>query len=296
MGLQNDEPTGQINDIDADQLLNDIEGGGNRDIPMSAGQEGAPETPTTPNTPAQTLSDLEFEAGGKPIKVPYSDPRVKQWASQGYDYAQKMAAFKAEQQGLAAQRQKYEQDYAPYKTIDEYAKQNPEWWAQVESAFQAKDTAKESGAEVPSWVKEKLDQATQFIDEFKSQKAEEQRKTEDKALDEEIQSIRKQYPNLDWDALDERGQSLEKRVLQHAIDSEIKSFRTAFRDYNHDSLLKLHEERGKEAVNKELQKRTKAGIIGESPTSKKGIQPAEGVKNKSYNDIEREIREELGIA
>lgn len=290
-----EEPTGNTDGIDADALLNEIESGGNRDIPMSAGQEDQPPATATMDTPAPSL-DLEFDYNGKQIKVPFADPKVKQWAQQGYDYAQKMAQFNQERQQVEGMKKQYEDQYAPYKTIDEYAKQNPEWWAKVESAFKAKDQAQEQGQAVPDWVKNKLEETTQFIEQLKSKEAAEAQKAEDEALIKEIESIRKQYANLDWDAPDEHGQSLEKRILKHAVDNDIKSFRVAFRDYNHDSLLKLHEERGKEAVTKELQKRKTQGIIGQSSTSQKGVQPVGGVKNKSYEDIMREAKEELGIA
>jgi hypothetical protein len=70
-------------------------------------------------------------------------------------------------------------------------------------------------------------------------------------------------------------------------------FRAAFRDYYNDHLLGKAKEEGKELVSKELQKRTKLGILGESPKPSKGLTVAAGVKNKSYNDLVQEALAEL---
>lgn len=295
MLLENDEPTGNIEGIDADALLSEIEGGGNRDIPMSdPAQSAEPE-----KTPAEVASELAFMHGEKEIKIPLSDPKLKQWAQQGYDYSQKMAGFNQERQKWELERQEFEKKVSPYKTIDEYARQNPEWWKYVEDNWNKREQTSNPDAStqnIPDWVKQKLETADQFISEVKKERSEQRVKDEDKALTEDIQGLRKQYENLDWDTPDHSGHSLEKRVLKHALDNGIKSFKTAFRDYYHEHLIKLHEERGKEQIGKELQKRSKLGIIGQSPTPKKGINPAEGVKNKSYEDLLREAKEEAGVA
>ena len=230
------------------------------------------------------------------IKAPYTDPRIKTWAQQGYDYSQKMAAFNE-------QKAQFEKQAATYRTIDEYAKSNPEWWAHVEQAWKTREQSREQGRSdetLPTWAKQKLqelDQIKPFIDELKQDREKQRIEMEDSQLAEEMKSIREKYPNLDWASADERGQSkLERQVLEHAVREGIKSYRTAFRDYYHENLVKLEQERGKEQVTKDLQKRAKLGIIGESPTPTKAMKPAEGVKNKSYESLLDEVKAEFGIA
>lgn len=294
--MERDEPTGNMEGIDADALLEQVEKGGSHDIPMSGGEapEPAQDAPAA-QAPAPTIQELEFDYNGKQIKAPYTDPRVKTWAQQGYDYSQKMAAFNQ-------QRAEFEKQYSPYKMIDDYARQNPEWWKSVQQAYESRDAVKAQGgadSQIPDEVRQKLqevDQLKSYISKLQEKEKAETIKAEDQALTDEIKSIRDKYSNLDWAKVDESGQSLERRVLEHAVKHGIQSFKTAFHDYYHENLIKLHEERGKEQVTKELQKRTKLGIIGESPTPTKTIRTAENVKNKSWNDIEREIKDELGIA
>lgn len=300
MNLANDEnPTGDMDGIDADALLSQIEASGSGEIPMHAPEPKETQEAPTQNSP--TAAELEFLYGDKAVKVPFTDPRVKQWASQGYDYAQKMAEFNRRNGEFEA----LQKSHAPYKAIDEYAKQNPDWWKHVESSFEARKlggapaaSANQDLEALKAQLKAELESEFKPIKEFHTNFVE---KEQDERLGQEIESIRKEYANLDWDTPDQQGQSLEQRVVKHAIEmgldgSKKGHFRAAFRDFNHEHLVKNAEDKGKEQINKELQKRTKLGLLGASPTPKKGIAQAEGVKNKSWNDLEREALEELGIA
>lgn len=299
MSLQNDEnPSGNMDGIDADALLAQIEGSGNGEIPMSA---PAAQEPAAPPAAAPTAAELEFLYGDKPVKVPYTDPRVKQWAAQGYDYAQKMSEFNRRTQDFETR----EKALSPYKSIDDYAKQNPDWWQHVESSYAARKQAGGAGAAAGSdletlkaQIRQELEAEIKPIKDFHTSFKEQK---EDEALGQEIESIRKKYADLDWKTPDQHGQSLEARVVKHALDmgldgSKPGHFRAAFNDFNHEHLVKLAADKAKEDQNKELQKRTKLGLLGTSPTPKSGIAQAEGVKNKTYNDLEREAKDEYGIA
>jgi hypothetical protein len=305
---ENDEPTGQTEGIDVDALMEQIDAAPDGNLPADpakadpAGAEGA----QTPAAQApQYPKEIELTIGGKPIKAPWE--KALQWAQQGYDYSQKMASFNQDRAKWDDERKGFEKTISPYKAIDEYAKQNPDWWKHVESAYQSRTTGQPPGASanpdlesVKAALKAELEAEFKPIKEqftsIQEEKAAKAREAEDTALSTEVQSIQEKYPNLDWKSVDENGHSLEQRVLKHGMDNNIPSFRAAFRDYTHDDLLKLHEERGKENQVKELQKQRKQGLLGSSPTPKKGIARAEGVKNKSYEDLMREALTEEGIA
>jgi hypothetical protein len=300
--LTQDEPTGDISGIDADALMEQIDSGG-----PSAPQDPGTAQPTgqePSKTAAQIQAELEFEAGGKPIKVPYTDPRLKQWAQQGYDYSQKMAAYNQERQKWDASRQEYEKSYQPYKVIDDYAKQNPDWWKHVQATWDARDQSTQAAgaaAALPPEVKEKLEHLESFVNDIKSEREQQKIKADDERLSAEIQGIRKEFANLPWDSKDEQGLTLEGKVLKHAMDmgldgSKPGHFRAAFRDYAYSDLIRLSSERAKEEQTKNLQSRTKLGLLGSSSTPKKGVQPAEGIRNKSYDDLLREAKEELNVS
>lgn len=295
MPLLDDEPTGDTSSIDADALLAEIEKASpERDArsESTAPESEAPPVKETPET-SPTLSEIEFTWNGKKIKAPID--KAKQWAQQGYDYAQKMQEFGASKQAWETERKRFEESLAPYRLIDEFAKSNPDWWKQVEQSYQERMSSAQSNPEL-SQLRQELSELKKFKDSLETERQEARRKEEDEKLKTEIQSIRDEFKDLNWDQPDDSGQTLEKRVLMHAMENGIASFRAAFRDYNHEHLLKLAEERAKESKTKDIQKRTKEGLLGVSPTPKKALAPAENVKSKSYDDLLREAKEEFGLA
>lgn len=264
-----------------------------REIPMRAD-----ETPA-----AQAPQEYSLKVNGQEIKAPLD--KVLQWAQQGHSYAQKTAEFKSQQEAWqkeAEQRDNYykelEQKWTPYKEVDEYAAKNPDWWAQVQEQYKQKIAGAETNPEVAQ-LKQELADIKKFIDNSKAEKTAEQIAKEDQMLSEEINSVRKSFSNIDFDTLDESGKSLEMKVLEHAQTMGLDGtkpghFRAAFRDFYHDHLVNKAEEKGKEKVTQELQKRTKLGILGESPKStNKGFSVATNVRSKSYNDLVQEALSEL---
>jgi hypothetical protein len=296
--LTQDTPTGNTSGVDVDALMNDIEGNGNRTIGM--GDPSTPESGDPAPAAQSTANEFEFDITGKKIKVPYGDPRLKQWAQQGYDYSQKMQSLREERAQWEQAKKELEDSLSPYKSIDSWAKENPEHWnhivAQWETLKANPAGTDASGQDLPAWAKEKISTHEKFISEIQKERQTAKEKSEDEALQKDVQSIRDQYANLDWNTPDEHGLSLEKRVVKHAIDNGISNFRAAFRDFHFDNLVKLEGEKAKESATKSLQARTRQGIIGQSSTPKKGLTAAQGIKNKSYEDLGREAREELGIA
>lgn len=303
MGLTDGAPSG---DIDVDQILERVEGEtpGGGGIPMERQPEPAAQPQAQP-----AAQEVEFTWNGKAVKAPWD--KAKQWASQGYDYAQKMSAFNEARTAFEAERNSHKELIDRYREVDEYVKTNPQWWDHINSAYQqargqvARAEAAQGGGDLPAnhplmqklaGLESKLSELSQFKETVVQKETLQQREQEDTALTADIQTIREQYPHLDWKTADESGQNLELRVMKHALDHDIKNFKTAFRDYMHDELLKRAEEKGKEAVAKDRQKQTKLGLLGTSPAPKRGVSEVSDLKSKNYNDIEREIKEELGIA
>ena len=293
--LTSDTPTGDTSGVDADALLEKIESG------QEVTQETQPTTTTTGPTqtqqaPTPTVDEYEFTWNGKQIKA--NREKVLQWANQGYDYAQKMSDYNKRNTEIERIKQELIKTYEPYEQINKYAQKNPDWWNHVVNQYENRSiqtTNQPQGGEIPRAVLEKLESLENFKSQFEEKISAEQREREDQALGQEVQSIRKQYPNLDFDTPDSEGFSLEQRVMKHAVDNGINSFRAAFRDLRHDDLLKLAQEKAKEETAKTLQSRTKQGIMGTSSSPKTGLGRAENVKSKSWDDLKDEALKELGI-
>lgn len=280
-----------MSDIDVDGILAGIESP-STDIPMN----DTPATEATAQPSNQTPQEYAFTWNGKEIKAPVD--KLTKWASQGYDYAQRMEAFKQQQADFESQRQQFEPRLNLYKEVDEFANKNPDWWKHVEASYkerqQALDPSNPIASEL-SQLKSELSELKTFREQLAQEKMAERQKAEDAALDSEVSQIRAQHKDLDWTGVDDTGLTLEQRVLKHAGDNGINSFRAAFRDYNHDQLMKLTELRARESAMLERQKVVKSGLLGQSPTPKKGIQSADNVRGKTYNNLVSEALTELGL-
>lgn len=299
--LTQDEPTGNTAQVDADALLAKIESGEEVRQAPAEGTVPDPQAAQAPTTttqqPAHNPDEYEFTWNGKQIKADRT--KILQWANQGYDYAQKMSEFNKRNAEIERLKSDLKKHYEPFDTVEKYAKENPAWWNHVtqswENRFQNGQQPQGQPQQLPNELLQKLDSLEKFKSEFEKRVSIEQREKEDHLLTQEVESIRKQYPNIDFDTPDAEGWSLEKRVMKHAVDHGINSFRAAFRDLRHDDLVKLAQEKAKEETAKTLQTRTKQGIIGKTQTPTKGLARAENVKSKSYDSLRDEALRELGI-
>lgn len=233
--------------------------------------------------------------------VKASEEDLLNYAKKGYESAQTMEAFNKEKEQFFPVMDKYKQ-------IDEYAIQNPEWWEHVQNSYgnreqsndtignelTSQDSQQELSPELQA-ITNQLNEVREFIHSQKSEQERKQMAEDDSLLDAEINSIKEQHAYMDFGTPDEKGVTLEQKVLKHAQEIGTQSFRVAFRDYAHDKLISKAEELGKEAIGKDIQRKTKLGILGSSTKSSSPKLASGYNKKKSYEDLAREAIEELGI-
>lgn len=255
------------------------------DIPAAQSLQQQPQAPTWDG------KQWEFEWSGKKI-VPDSPDKVKRWASQGYDYAQKMEAFKKQQ----AEVNQTAKSYDKYKTIDEYVKKDPQWWSFVEEQYNNRLASEDPVVQrVKGMLEEKLAPYEQILAQKQQQEQEVKIKNEDNALVTEIKSIREKYSNLDFDSPDADGKSLEYRVLEHGASKGFPSFKSAFLDFYHDQLEKMWESRGREAVAKGAQAQAKTGFSVSTSPSKPKKETAFDPRGKSWQETYQSALSELNL-
>jgi hypothetical protein len=239
---------------------------------------------------AESEAEYEYQALGKSIKEPIS--MILKRASQGYDYSQKMQDYNSKMNEFSAK-------YKTYDEIDRYAQENPEWWNHVTTSFSQRSIPNQSQefnqAHDSTLNDPRLDKFESFMNEFMMEKKNKEREEADRRLNEEIDNVKKQYSTIDFNQYDDQGKSLEKKVLEYAVENGIKSFKTAFRDFYHDELVKRASIDGKSAAAKEVQRNTKMGLLGRTEAPTKGISMANNVRTKSYSDLTQEALNELGI-
>jgi hypothetical protein len=282
-------PDTGINDAEIDALLGDAP---------------APEAAPAPEPAAAPApQDLEFQAAGKQIKAPITDPRVKQWLSQGYDYAQRMQEFNQKHSEWEKSQKEFEPLRARYSEVDQYIQQNPQWWEHVQQAWQQRESAGQPAIDPSNPLTQKLTALEQKLEDFNKFKStlETERQTytkqvEDQQLNAEIESIRKTYPNLDLSQVDPAtGKTLEWQTMEFATQRGIKDFSVAFHAFNHEKLMKLAEERGLEKAAKNIQSRTKMGLLDKNRAPGSGQSNGKNIKQQSYDDLFEESLVEYGI-
>ena len=253
-------------------------------------------------------AQLEFTHNGKQVKGTLE--QVLKWAQQGYDYPQKMQQFNQQTNKWNAEKGQWEQKWGQYKQIDEYAQKNPQWWNTVKQQWETRGSTTVAGAtgtqatSQPNPYEQKIQsletklnefgQIVPVVQQFFTERQQESMKREDQALDTEIKSIRDKYKDLDFDTLDETGKSLEYKVLEHAKNNGIKSFQTAFRDLCHDQIIAHSQQAAKVNMAAEVQKNSRLGILGKSPTPQtKSFQAPTNIRKQSYENITQDALAEL---
>lgn len=273
-------------EIDVDSLLSNINEP-SEGIPMSAKPDPEPAAPT----PAP-VQEFEYDWRGQKVKEPI-DVILKR-AGMGRDYNHLVEEHKSKVSEWEKQRQENDTKYSRYREVDEFVAKNPDWWQHVEQSWQSREKPAEIDPNLKPFLDE-LNQVKSKLSEFEQKEQQLIVSQEDEAFAKEEQGIREKYSDLPWDTPGPDGKSLYYKVLKHGTENGIKSFKTAFTDFYHDELEKRAESRGKEAVVKDTQKKTKLGLLGETQAPKKGITSAQNIKNRSYDDLTREALEELGI-
>jgi hypothetical protein len=301
----------QPQEINVDQLLADIEAPA-AERPMSAGETPPAEGQApAPEGPTWNGSEWEFEVSGKKV-VPESRDKLKIWASQGYNYSQRMgelnrthaerlAAIQAQELSL---KEKYS-GYDRYQTIDDYARENPQWWEHVQKNYQTRDTfaVDEKLQPILNPIVERLSKTESMLTEWQQQQQAKQESEklarDNEALDAEIKAIRDEYPNIDLSAADpETGETLELQIYKHATKIGTSSFAVAFRDYLHPKLIDMARASALENAAKDKQKQVKNGVLGQTSAPVKGLKPTVNTK-AAWNDPQfdaQNILQEMGMS
>ena len=240
-----------------------------------------------------------LKVNGQEIKVD-SEDKMLQWAQQGHDYGQKMQDFNKDKAA-------FDEKNSLYQDIDNYASENPEWWDHVQSSFNNKDASQltQSGVdqekpteENPAFaeLRSEMDELREFKSDILAEREAGKRDSEDKALDAEINGIKENYSDINWNDANDKGQNLETQILEHARENGINSFKTAFRDYYHENLIAKSQMQTKEKFMGEIQRQKQLGILGETPSPvKNGLTVPTDIKNQSYDSLVNDALREYGI-
>lgn len=218
---------------------------------------------------------LQYKAAGKEVEEPIET--ILKRASMGYDYAQRMAEFKRQQEEFQPKLEQAEQ-LQKYAEWQKYAEENPQWYEHWVNAWENRNSPinqEENQAgpdEFESRIQKLLDERLKPLDDYTKTIEEQKKQYEveqaDKELESSIRSIREKYSDIDFDTTDpETGKSLEYQVLEFQIQNGLNSYEQAFKAYYHDQLVEREVMKAKEQALKEQQKNSRQGIVTGRSTS-----------------------------
>jgi hypothetical protein len=291
------ESLGSSQDIDVDALLASIESPEGQTVPegenAKAGEADAPVSPETPA--AEAMHKLERKGITKDFPI----SKVLQFAQQGWDYQEKMAEFNRQQEEFKTQSQSHAEALERLKTyqqLEDYIKQDPQWWEHIRGAYNPRATGLEQGGNPASLQKVIDEQVSKAVEPFKSFMEQQELAKQDAQLETEIKGYRDSYPDFDWKTTDDLGRSvLEQQILAHAVENRIGNFRAAANDFLHEQHVKRTELKSREKVSQELKKQTKLGLGPVTNLPVTDIKRAKNVSASSYDDIAQDALRELGI-
>lgn len=288
-----------------DEQINSLVDGMN--VPVN---EEMPESAPAEAPPAPDPQDfMTLTVDGKEVKG--TKEQIQQWASQGHNYGRHMNEFKQKQTEFESRQGQFNEKYGLYEKIDQYAQNNPDWWTSVQSSFnqqgqQASDLTQsqpgEGGQldpvvnEALTGLRNEISELRKYKEQLDQEKTQAQQAQEDKELESQVHSVRELYPDLDWSSLDNKGQNLELRTLEHAKNLGTQDFRAAFKDMMFDELMGRATNKAKDEAVKTIQRNNTLGLLGETPEPLKKVLGDEYDKTKGYDDILADAITELGIA
>lgn len=248
--------------------------------------EAAPEVQA--EAQAQAIQEFEYQANGKTIKEPID--QILKRASQGYNYAQHMQDLKTKQTELDTRYQKAVELEQKYAEIDQFAQENPDWNDHLHKTWEARFDINGNPAanptEQPNGVNsqflQEFNEMKSFVENIKAQQA-------DQAYQESVNKVQQSYPDVDFQATDpDTGRTLEQQVLDYAQENGIGRFEPAFKAFYSDKLIEQARMQAKEQMAGDIQKRTKAGLLGTSQAparSSSDVDMPHGYKNMSMDQL-----------
>lgn len=246
--------------------------------------------------------ELSYKANGKDVSEPLS--AILKRASQGYNYAQAMGELNSQKSEWQKKLEESEGMRSKYSEIDEYAKQNPEWFDHWNNAYQnrGQQQADSTGAQqgfdpnqITQLVQQELSPIKETVQQYQERLEQERVQQENAELDKQIQSTQKEFTDVDFTHTDpDTGLSLEHKVYQFMVDNNIQDFNKAYKMMDYDNIVSRMQQKAKEDFVKQEQKKRKEGIVSETTGEAKTPQAPDlsrlnpdQVENLQLQELER---------
>ncbi len=293
-----------MSEIDVDQLLADI--ASPESSPDASSEGSLPSNEATPEIEAAPASEEEspFTLKYKGEDIGMQDDKFKMYAQKGYDYEQKMHQLRVDRKMWNQEKEKENSQYDELKQINEYTKSNPEFerlikreWARIQGGGSPSEQLQQQvgSQNLSPAIQAQMNSMIERLDRQDNDIRSRQMAEKEATIEGAIEGYKESNEHFDWNSKDDFGQTLEDRITQHALDNEIKNFKTAANDLLFEEHMKRAQLTSKEQAGKEVQKQHRMGLGKVTKESQLQAKPVEDVRKKSYTDIVSETLREYGI-
>jgi hypothetical protein len=195
---------------------------------------------------------------------PRDEAHLRDLAQMGWSYSQNMEALNRE----ARELERLKSHYSQFEAIDETFKNNPIFAEKVRELHEKLNNGESfdgqseedtnSIATNPEFlaIKKELEAMKTWREEIRNRDA-------DQSIQNELQELQKAFPGQQW-GVDNGDGTLEQRIMKHAIDNDISSLRSAYRDYMFDSAQQAAAQAALEQYKQTVQKNNVQGTFAKS--------------------------------
>jgi hypothetical protein len=274
------------------------------EAPQEANQEGVADGPLqtleeAPSSPDESAAEAQarvLKYKGEELTV--DDPRVIDLAQKGMSFEERMHQMRVDRNLFEQEKEQELSGIKELQEINDYAKQNPAFqhmlqqqWANIQAGNVPQVTPENQMQVMQSTINQLVDR----LNSQEQQVSQRQNAEMQAAQEGAISQYKEEHPDFDWSKKDEFGLSLEDQIGQAMIDKRVADFRVMADSFLMKDLLERKSLEGKETVAKGIQKVNKLGLGKVTKKSTLASKKAEGVSNKSYDDLIKEGLSEYGI-
>ncbi len=271
------------------------------EAPAQATPEAAPEQ-APQQQPAPEVAPFggqNFDANN--YKMDYRGQQVfprdaahaKQLMQQGFSYSQSMEEVGKMRKDLEKQQSDMEQTYGKYKDFDQQLQNNPNLYNAFNTSWQAAQNGEQPG-QTGQTFNPVYDKKVEAL-EGKIQSLLDA--NEDRALQGNMEKLKQQYPQYDWEA-DNGDGKLDIRVMRHAhgLGLNENNVHLAFLDYHKDQLINGARTQAAGQVADKVQAQNKAGIQQGTPATAPAPEGKKiDHKNLTHGQLSQLAKADLGI-
>ncbi|HRZ15358.1 MAG TPA: hypothetical protein P5110_07615 [Candidatus Omnitrophota bacterium] len=224
---------------------------------------------------------------GEDREFPLRD--ILRFAQMGFDYNHKNQELKRQKLDLDTRQQEFVQG----TQFLQWWKENPQAGIKLKELIESGDlTVKEAEK-----IIDKDDPVLQKLTSLEQRIAAKEAKEDDAALDGELKGLQKDLKakgiEHNWDTPGDDGRTFEEVLLDYALENGFATLRAAYRDLMFDNAVANTRERTEKEVLARL-KKNKEVPDTDAPAKKRAvIRQQVDIKGKSYDDLGREVLDEI---